>query len=218
MRATDDAAKAKMDAEVTALNDQIAEQEEAQAEAAKKASRLEEEKTNADYAAKLAESIRSSRENTQAVLADLAADANKVRKRVKDRRGILKKQQEAADSLRFAAEGEADEGKQAIKWKSFEKAQAIVDQGHQAMADDEVLAKEYERNMTNVRNTARIDAAKMFAEKANAELMVAVKADANMATDLTELVTKKTALTTKMAAESDATKKSLLTARIADIN
>jgi hypothetical protein len=86
------------------------------------------------------------------------------------------------------------------------------------MADDEVLAREYERNMRSVRNDAKIDAAKMMAEKANAELMVAVKADANMATDLTEFLAKKTALTAKFNAESDATKKATLTASIADIN
>jgi len=67
--------------------------------------------------------------------------------------------------------------------------------------------------MKTVRNSSRIRAAKLVAEKANAELMTAIKEDMNLATDITDATGKIGTLATKIAAEADATKKAALQAK-----
>lgn len=67
--------------------------------------------------------------------------------------------------------------------------------------------------MKTVRNSSRIRAAKLVAEKANAELMTAIKEDMNLATDITDATGKIGTLATKIAAEADAVKKAALQAK-----
>lgn len=91
------------------------------------------------------------------------------------KRAELTKQQAGADKLRFQAENEGDEQKQKSRWAEYEKAQKTVDDGHLAMQDDEVRSRELKRNITLIANTARIETSKLLAEKANAELLTALK-------------------------------------------
>lgn len=141
-----------------------------------------------------------------------------VRDRLIANRGLLKKQQEHTDKLRFNAETEGDEQKQQAKWAEVDAAQAAIDQGYVAMEDDDILIRELIINRRKISQTARIDAARIAAEKANAELLTALKEDENAAQDIKDNNEKKEKLEKRVKTEKDDTKKKALQKKINGIN
>lgn len=100
--------------------------------------------------------------------------------------------------MRYAAETEFDDNLVDARWAAFDAAHTQIDAATGENEDDERLIEEYETNIREVRNGFRITKAKLVSERTNAELMVAIKQDMNMAEDRADIDTRREAITLKL--------------------
>lgn len=103
------------------------------------------------------------------------------------------------ETYRYQADNEADAKEKARKEAIWEAAMNNRMAQDTANKNDERLAKQFEVQIRAVQNQYFITYAVLLAEKTNADLMVAIKADMNAAEDITELTAEKEAAGTTAA-------------------
>jgi hypothetical protein len=107
------------------------------------------------------------------------------------------------ETYRYQADNEADAKEKARKEAIWEAAMNNRMAQDTANKNNERLAKQFEVQIRAVQNQYFITYAVLLAEKTNADLMVAIKADMNAAEDITELTAEKSAAGTTAARIAD---------------
>lgn len=198
MSAETDDEKAAADAKVLEIETEIAELEEERAAAQKEATRLEEANNNSQALARLANEIATAKNATDEVVAGLVDTQDKIHARIHARDEAIGGLLDQADALRYAAETELDDNLVNARWAAFDAAEAAIHSSYDESEDDWRLIDEYETNIREVRNGFRITKAKLIAERTNAELMVAIKQDMNMAEDRDDAEARRESITAKL--------------------
>jgi len=214
MRATDDAKKTSFEAKVTELEGLIQEQADIAAAGLKKVGRMEESKKNNELAAGVSNAIAKERQESKEFSESLRKQQNEARTKIKTRTKFRDAKQKAADKLRYSAEVELDDEVQKGKYAAYTKAQAEVDAVDEELAETADLIITIGDNILQVRDTFRVRNADLLAQKAVAELAVAIKGNMNADTESKTNETTIKTVTEKLAKEVDAAKKKKFQARI----
>jgi hypothetical protein len=210
-------AKAAADAQVVAIEAQVAELKLAQAAAQKEADRLEEANNNSQALSRLADEIAEAKNASDSVIEGLVATQERIFDEILAREEGYNQMYADAERLRHEAEIEWDEAAAEPKWAAYDAVEAAIEQAYQDDDDQHRLLQEYDYNIRQVRNSFRITKAQLIAERTNAELMVAIKQEMNMGEDIVDLGAAKEALQAKLDAESDSTKQQVYTKEIGDL-
>jgi hypothetical protein len=203
LSAADDTAAEALQAQVTALEAQIKEQDDLKAAAEIEVTRLKEAKENSDTLAGLADEIASAKAETDSIIDGLKAAQEALRAGIEVRAAAIPKLEAQLAGLRQTANTESDAKKQTQAFAVVEAAAANI-AGLEALSrDDERLLEQYTTAIRGTKNGLRVTMAILLAEKTNAEMLVAIKQDMNGAQDLDMLDLKRAALVTAKAAAAD---------------
>lgn len=183
---TDAEKKETIAGEIAGYERDIAKQTAAKAAADKAVTRLREAKENSDKLAAVSDEIAAAKEGTDTIVADLTDARELLFANIAHRESLFFEKDQEIDTLEFEAGRETDEKKKREAVAVWEAATASRAEMATQNQNDERLAKQYEVQIRAVQNSYLITYAILNAEKVNAQLMVLIKNDMNLAEDIAE--------------------------------